>query len=186
MSELEDQLSEEDTKYRFTAVATQMPEKVLTGESTSKLIPLLYTMDSGIYTDPDNDSKTEAYTNLAKVRLKGNSAIVKVKNLAMDEEILDDMNESVASLAEISSFKAVNTDNLLLWTEPESDSLLGDLLKASPKKIAVNKNTGTSICQKIKKINPDIECVTLNINSESWNKGIAMFENYYKKDADLN
>ena len=183
-SKLESQISDDLPDYRFTAVRTAMPETVLEDSCASDLISLLYTLDSGIYESPEEEDVNAGYTNLATVRLKSKNAVVKVRNFSMDENILEDMNDSVTSLAEISSFKSKKISSTDMWTASEDEGILKDLQDASPKAIEISDKEGINICQKIKEINPDTDCITLKINSDDWSKGLNMFSNYYEKDAD--
>ncbi len=158
--------------YEFSYEQTDMPSKVLTPESASDIVSLFYTMISGVYLTDEETNDTIAYTNIGRLSIKNSTASVRIKAASKSYSTLDEMDDAIKTIAEISDFKCKKTYSSVLWKEYDNHGLLGSFQFAANEvignKIEETDTFETHLCGIIKNRNNNISLLSLGLNYNRW------------------
>lgn len=173
-----------EDSYEFSYEQTDMPSKVMTSDSASDIVSLFYTMISGVYTTDEETNETIAYTNIGKLTIKNGVASVMIKSASKSQSTLEEMDDAVKTIAEISDFEYNKTYSSPLWKEYDNNGLLGSFQFAA-NEVTGNNFTQTStfethLCGMIKNKNKNLSLLSLKLNYNQWENAADTLINFFE------
>lgn len=173
-----------EDSYEFTYEQADMPSKVMTPDSASDIVSLFYTMISGVYLTDEETDETVAYTNIGRLSVKNGTASVRIKAASKSYSTLDEMNDAIKTIAEISDFNYKKTYSSLLWKEYDNRGLLGSFQFASDeitgKQIKETDTFETHLCGILKSKNKNLSLISFGVNYNSWDDAANIITEFLK------
>ena len=173
-----------EDSYEFSYEQTDMPSKVMTPDSASDIVSLFYTMISGVYLTDENTNETVAYTNIGRLSVKNGTAAVRIKAASKSYTTLDEMDDAVKTIAEISNFSCKKTYSSVLWKEYDNRGLLGSFQFAADKitgnKIEEKDTFETHLCGVLKNRNNSLSLLSFGLNYNHWDNAADTITDFLK------
>ena len=173
-AKFEKKYADSEENYEFTIEEVKVPKKVLSTESETALVSLLYTMIAGEYLTDENSEELIAYSNIGKLRIKDATATLKMQIYSRDKDVFKEMKEAVNTLSEISGFKASKKTSYGIWEETDDSPLLRDMLSYDGFKPELKPTYGNNECSLVHKVNKKAECVSVGLSFDNWSDTVEM------------
>ncbi len=170
--------------YEFSYEQTDMPSQVMTPGSASDIVSLFYTMISGVYLTDENTNETVAYTNIGRLSVRNGTAVVRIKAASKSYTTLDEMDDAVKTIAEISNFSYKKTHSSVLWKEYDNRGLLGSFQFAADEvtgnQITETDTFETHLCGVLKNRNSSLSLLSFGLNYNHWDDAADIITEFLK------
>ena len=118
-----------DPNFILKIEETKNPEEILDKESTFKLINLLYSLPHGVdKMSYDVPGLVETSTNLAKISMEKNNAVIEMSSRSATKSELEDMRGRIKAIASLAGAKTTEDEPYPGW-KPNLDSKILALAK---------------------------------------------------------
>ncbi|MDO4486477.1 MAG: hypothetical protein Q4C46_07820 [Bacillota bacterium] len=114
-----------EQNFVYTITETDMPDTVLTNETSDNIISLMYTLKSGVYLQDEESGEIISASDISYVSTSGNKFKLIINSHSSDKTVLEEMKNvflTTSGLCEI-DFKA--SDAEMTWSSDKTKSLSG-------------------------------------------------------------
>lgn len=162
--------TDEDLSFEYKSV--NIPRRVLSSEDTASVMGLMYTLDEDKYatTEPDDEGDVIAIQTTSSIRTENGRLRIGILGRSLDTDILKDMSRTIKKICNLNDVHYRLVDGSPLWTEDE-DNTLADSFDIAAAQSDLNIETGPTFkeseCAIFKKTRPDIQMISLGINTDN-------------------
>ncbi|MEI7828908.1 MAG: aminoacyl-histidine dipeptidase [Prolixibacteraceae bacterium] len=125
-AEIENELFGKESKFKIVLESTDLPESVLSKESQSRLIHLLYSLPHGVHSmSARMPGMVESSTNLASIRFKPDAVVEIVTSQRSDQESgKQDIYQMVETVFRLAGVEFKHGEGYCGWTPNPSSNIL--------------------------------------------------------------
>lgn len=155
-----------EANFVYTMNETTMPEKVLTHESSSSLISLMYTLDTGIYYQDEDSGDIISANTITNLKAKDGKFILDLTGRSKTKESLVEMNTALKTTAGLTDYNYSAGKPYITWEA--QDELADYFLEALSMSREDNHTTLlTSDLNILTSKKPGLNCILYSVSDDN-------------------
>ncbi|MDD6647607.1 MAG: hypothetical protein PUF60_07385 [Firmicutes bacterium] len=112
-----------EQNFVYTLTETDMPETVLSNESSDNIISLMYTLKTGIYQQDDESGEIIAASDISYVSTSDNMFRLKINSRSSDSAVLEEMKSVFQTTSGLCETDYSSTNAVTTWSSDSGKSL---------------------------------------------------------------
>ncbi len=152
-----------DIDFVYTMDSVSLPNKVIKDSSSSKIINLIYTIDSGIYSQDEKTGEVISADDIYNISTKEGKFNLKINARSKTTDSLNELKQTLKTTAGLSDAKYSTSDNYSTWqSQKDLSSYFKNLLTIDDdsENLTTLKTSNLSI---LSNKNSDLDCVQYTV-----------------------